>query len=103
MGPVDGGRQRRAFEYEAYQALWRLWRTPRQSAGASSNWDSACELLQTYYTVGQARQDTEVCAMRIRYLEVAEPEPQLADFVSAPPYAGIPDAPRQLDQARYDY
>lgn len=103
MGPIDGGQQRRAFEYEAYQALWRLWRTPRQSTGATGNWDSACELLHTYYTVGQARQDTEVCAMRIRYLEVAEPEPQLADFVSAPPYAGIPDAPRQLDQARYDY
>jgi hypothetical protein len=103
MGPFDGGQQRRALEYEAYQALWRLWLTARRSAGGTSNWDSACELLQTYYTVGQARRDTEVCAMRIRYLEIAEPAPRLADFVPEPPYAGIPDAPRRLDQARYDY
>jgi restriction system protein len=103
MGPFDGGHQRRAFEFEAHQALWRLWRTSRQSAVDTSNWDSACELLQTYYTVGQARQDSEVCAMRIRYLEISEPAPRLADFVAAPPYGGIPDAPRQLDQARYNY
>ena len=36
-------------------------------------------------------------------MEIAEPEPRLADFVAAPPYAGVPDAPRQLAQARYEY
>ncbi len=103
MGPLDGGQQRRAFEFEAYQALCSLWRTSRRSGVDTSNWDSARDLLQTYYTVGQAQQDAEVCAMRIRYLEIAEPPPRLADFVPAPRYASIPDAPRQLDQARYDY
>lgn len=102
MGPFDRGR-RRAFELEAYHLLWNLWRASRRTVIDTGNWESACELLQTYYTVNQARQNSEVCAMRIRYLEIAEPEPRLADFVAAPPYAGVPDAPRQLAQARYEY
>jgi restriction system protein len=60
-------------------------------------------MLQTYYTVAKARQNSEVCAMRIRYLEISEPLPQLADFVQAPPYCRVPDAPRQLAQAYYKY
>jgi hypothetical protein len=60
-------------------------------------------MLQTYYTVSQARRNSEVCAMRIRYLEVSEPPPKLADFLAAPPYYRLADAPRQLAQARYDY
>lgn len=103
MGPSDRGRRRAALELEAYHLLWNLWRMSRRTALDTSNWDSACELLQTYYTVNQARQNSEVCAMRIRYLEVAEPAPRLADFVAAPPYAGVPDAPRLLAQARYEY
>lgn len=102
MGPFDRGR-RRAFELEAYHLLWNLWRASRRTVTDTSNWESACELLQTYYTVNQARQNAEVCAMRIRYLEITEPAPRLADFVAAPPYAGVPDAPRQLAQARYEY
>lgn len=102
MGPFDRGR-RRAFELEAYHLLWNLWRASRRTVIDTGNWESACELLQTYYTVNQARQNSEVCAMRIRYLEIAEPEPRLADFVAAPPYAGVPDAPRQLAQARYEF
>ncbi|SPM36875.1 hypothetical protein BN1232_02782 [Mycobacterium rhizamassiliense] len=103
MGPSDRGRRRAALELEAYHLLWNLWRMSRRAALDTSNWDSACELLQTYYTVNQARQNSEVCAMRIRYLEVAEPAPRLADFVGAPPYTGVPDAPRLLAQARYEY
>ncbi|WP_162899198.1 hypothetical protein [Mycobacterium shigaense] len=102
MGPFDTGR-RRALEWETYQLLWNLWRISRRTAIDTSNWDSVCELLQTYYTVNQARQNSEVCAMRIRYLEVAEPAPRLADFVAAPPYGGVADAPRRLAQARYEY
>jgi hypothetical protein len=102
MGPSDYGRRRTA-ELEAYQALWNLWRTSKQRVPAVSNWESACEMLQTYYTVAQARRDSEVCAMRIRYLEVAEPPPQLADFVYGPPYCRVADAARQLAQARYEY
>ena len=68
-----------------------------------NNWESACRMLQTHYTVDKARRDSEVCAMRIRYLEISEPAPQLADFVYAPPYYRVPDAPRQLTQARYEY
>jgi restriction system protein len=102
MGPSDYGRRRTA-ELEAYQALWNLWRTSKQRVIAVSNWESACEMLQTYYTVGQARRDSEVCAMRIRYLEVSEPSPQLADFVYRPPYYRVADAERQLAQARYEY
>jgi restriction system protein len=102
MGPIDDGR-RRAAELEAYQALWDLWRASQWTVMNVGNWESACEMLQTYYTVGQARQDSEVCAMRIRYLEISEPSPQLADFVHAPPYGGLSDAPRLLAQARYEY
>jgi hypothetical protein len=102
MGPSDGG-QRYAFELEAYQTLWSLWRASRRTVIDAGNWDSACEMLQTYYTVAQARQDSEVCAMRIRYLEISEPAPRLADFVSAPAYTGVPDAPRQLALARYEF
>jgi len=68
-----------------------------------NNWESACRMLQTHYTVNKARHDSEVCAMRIRYLEISEPAPRLADFVYAPPYYRVPDAPRQLTQARYEY
>lgn len=60
-------------------------------------------MLQTYYTVAKARRDSEVCAMRIRYLEISQPPPQLAYFVHGPPYYRVPDAPRQLAQARYEY
>jgi restriction system protein len=102
MGPSDGG-QRRAFELEAYQTLWSLWRVAQRTVRDAGNWDSACEMLRTYYTVAQARQDSEVCAMRIRYLEVSEPAPRLTDFVPAPGYTGLPDAPRQLAQARYEF
>jgi len=102
MGPSDYARRRTA-ELEAYQALWNLWRTSKQRVDAVSNWESAREMLQTYYTVAQARQNSEVCAMRIRYLEVSEPSPQLADFLNAPRYYRLADAPRELAQARYDY
>ena len=102
MGPLDGGR-RRAAELEAYQALWDLWRTSQRTLMDASNWESACSMLQTYYTVGHARQDSEVCAMRIRYLEISEPRPQLADFVHAPPYDRLADAPHWLAQARYQF
>ena len=102
MGPFDRGR-RRAFELEAYHLLWNLWRASRHTVIEASNWESACDLLQTYYTVNQARQNSEVCAMRIRYLEIAEPPPRLADFVATAPFTGVADAPRQLAQARYEY
>jgi restriction system protein len=102
MGPFDSG-QRRAAELEAYHALWSLWRSSKRTVMNTSNWESACTMLQTYYTVAQARQDSEVCAMRIRYLEISEPLPRLADFVHAPTYYRVPDAPRQLAQARYEY
>jgi restriction system protein len=101
MGRFDGGQQR-AAELEAYQALWNLWHSSRRAAVDISNWESACEMLQTYYTVSQARQDSEVCAMRIRYLQISEPLPRLVDFVHAPPYR-VPDAPRQLAQASYEF
>jgi restriction system protein len=102
MGPSDGG-QRRAFELEAYQTLCTLWRAAQRTAIDAGNWDSACEMLRTYYTVAQARQDSEVCAMRIHYLEISEPAPRLADFVPAPAYTDLPDAPRQLALARYEF
>jgi restriction system protein len=101
MGLDDG--QRRAAEQEAYQALWNLWRSSRSTAADVDNWESACEMLQTYYTVARARRDSEVCAMRIRYLEISEPVPRLADFVQAPPYYRLPDAPRQLALAGHEY
>jgi restriction system protein len=101
MGLDDG--QRRAAEQEAYQALWNLWRSSRRTAADVDNWESACEMLQTYYTVTNARRDSEVCAMRIRYLEISEPVPQSADFVHAPPYYRLRDAPRQLALAGHEY
>ena len=101
MGQFDSG-QRRAAELEAYQALWNLWHTSRRAAVNISNWESAREMLQTYYTVAHARQDSEVCAMRVRYLQISEPLPRLVDFVHAPPYR-VPDAPRQLAQASYEF
>ena len=102
MGRFDDGRQREA-EREAYLLLWNLWRSSQRTAANVDNWESACEMLQTYYTVAQARQDSEVCAMRIRYLEIPEPIPRLADFVHAPPYFRVPDAPRQLALASHEY
>lgn len=100
MGRFDGDRRQ---ELEAYQALWNLWRSTQGTVPNVSNWESACEMLQTYYTVAQARQEAEVCAMRIRYLEISEPVPRLADFVHAPPADQLPDAPRLLARAYNDY
>ena len=102
MGRFDDGRQREA-EREAYLLLWNLWRSAQRTAANVNNWESACEMLQTYYTVAQARQDSEVCAMRIRYLEISQPIPRLADFIHAPPYYRLPDAPRQLALAAHEY
>jgi restriction system protein len=102
MGPSNYDRRRTA-ELEAYHALWNLWCTSKRRVIAVSNWESACEMLQTYYTVAQARRDSEVCAMRIRYLEVSEPPPQLEDFVRGPSYYRLADAPQQLARARYEY
>ena len=99
MGASDD--DRRAAELEAFEALWNLWRAARGSD--VENWESACRMLQTYYTVAKARQDSEVCAMRIRYLEISEPSPRLEDFVHAPPHYRLPDAPPQLAQARHEY
>jgi restriction system protein len=100
MGRFDGDRRQ---ELEAYQALWNLWRSSQATVTNVSNWESACKMLQTYYTVAQARQDPEVCAMRIRYLEISEPLPRLADFVHAPPDYRLPDAPQQLARACNEY
>ena len=101
MGRFDGAQQR-AAELEAYQALWNLWHASRRTAANISNWESACEMLQTHYTVAKARHDSEVCAMRIRYLEISEPLPRLVDYVYAAQYR-VPDAPRQLAQAFYEF
>jgi restriction system protein len=101
MGLDDG--ERRAAEQAAYRALWNLWWSSRRTAADLDNWESACEMLQTYYTVARARRDSEVCAMRIRYLEISEPVPHPADFVHAPPYYRLRDAPRQLALANHEY
>jgi restriction system protein len=98
MGRFGGGQQR-AAELEAHQALWNLWRSSRRTVANVDNWESACGMLQSYYTVAKARQDSEVCAMRIRYLEISEPLPRLADFVHSPPHYRLSDAPQQLAQA----
>ncbi|WAC89222.1 hypothetical protein [Mycobacterium sp. Aquia_213] len=100
MGPFDDG-QRRAAELEAYHALWNLWRSSQRTS--IENWESACRMLEKYYTVSKARGNAEACEMRIRYLEIAEPLPRLADFVQPPAYDRLPDAERQLGQARYQY
>jgi hypothetical protein len=102
MGRLDDGRPHQA-EGDACLLLWNLWRSSRRTSAKLDNWESACEMLQTYYTVSQARRDSEVCAMRIRYLEIAEPVPRLADFVLAPPYYRVPDARRQLLLAAHEY
>ncbi len=60
-------------------------------------------MLESHYTVGKARHDAEVCEMRLRYLEIAEPLPRLADFVQPPAYDRLPDAQQQLAQARHRY
>lgn len=100
MGPFDDG-QRRAAELEAYHALWNLWRSSRRTS--AENWESACRMLERYYTVSKARENAEACEMRIRYLEIAEPLPRLADFVQPPAYDRLSDAERLLGQARYQY
>lgn len=100
MRPFDDG-QRRAAELEAYQALWNLWRSSRRTS--IENWETACRMLENYYTVGKARENAEACEMRIRYLEIAQPVPRLADFVQPPAYDRVPDAERQLGQARLQY
>jgi restriction system protein len=102
MGSLDDG-QRRAAELEAYHALWNLWRSSPRPPPSVENWESACRMLGDYYTVGKARHDAEVCEMRIRYLEIAEPLPRLSDFVQPPAYDRLPDAERQLAQARHRY
>lgn len=102
MTPFDDG-QRWAAALEAYQALWNLWRSARQTSASVENWESACRMLESHYTVSKARHDAEVCEMRLRYLEIAEPMPQLADFVQPPAYDRLPDAQQQLTHARYQY
>jgi restriction system protein len=102
MRPFDDG-PRRAAELEAYHALWNLWRSSQRTLTDVRNWESACRMLETHYTVNKARQDPEICEMRIRYLEIAEPLPRLADFVQPPAYDRLPDAQRQLAEARYQY
>src|ERR1700757_518008 len=101
MGSDDGGQ--REAQSEAYLLLWNLWRSSRATAANVDNWKSACHLLRTYYTVGNARRDPEVCAMRIRYLEIPEPSRRLADFVEAPPHYRLPDAPWHLAEATREY
>jgi restriction system protein len=100
MGPFDD-RRRRAAELEAFQFLWNLSRSAQPSK--VENWESACRMLENHYTVGKVRNSAEACAMRIRYLEIAEPLPRLADFVKPPAYDRLPDAERQLGEARHKY
>ncbi len=102
MRPFDDG-PRRAAELEAYHALWNLWCSSQRRLTDVQNWQSACRMLETYYTVQKARQDPEICEMRIRYLEIAEPLPRLGDFVQHPAYDRLLDAQRQLAEARYQY
>ncbi len=102
MRPFDDG-QRRAAALEAYHALWNLWRSSRRTSACVENWESACRMLESHYTVRKARHDAEVCEMRLRYLEIAEPMPRLADFVQPPAYDRLPDAQQLLAHARHQY
>ena len=44
----DNARQRET-EHEAYLLLWNLWRSSRRVAARINNWESACEMLRTFY------------------------------------------------------
>jgi restriction system protein len=100
MGPFDD-RRRRAAELEAFQLLWNLSRSAQRSS--VENWESACRMLEDFYSVGKVRDNADACEMRIRYLEIAEPLPRLADFVGPPAYDGLPDAGRRLGEARLKF
>jgi restriction system protein len=102
MASLGDGR-RSAAELAAYQALWNLWCSASRPTTGRENWTSACRMLETFYTVSRARSNREICEMRIHYLQIAEPTPRLADFVAPPNYGRVPDAERQLAQARHQY
>jgi restriction system protein len=103
MGLFDGG-QRRREQLDAYAILWELWRkkTVGRVGSARSQWEQGCEMLRSHYTVNAARGDSRMCAVRIKYLEVAEPVPGLEDFLPGlpPGVDHMEDCPGVLAQVR---
>jgi hypothetical protein len=100
MGLFDAGRRRREQldALGAYKALSDLWIKQIKSMSSRSDWKSACRLLRSDYTVEAARKDAGKCAMRIRFLEVAEPPPELEDFISPGDTSRMEDCPRVLSE-----
>jgi HJR/Mrr/RecB family endonuclease len=104
MGLFEGGRRRREqldayrTQLAAYRTLSALWLRHLRSISRRADWESACSALRNHWSVSAARKDSQSCAARIHYLEVAEPPPALEDFV--PPLSALEDCPRVLAEVR---
>jgi len=100
MGLFEAGR-RRAEQLDAQRVLSDLWRRRLRYTGRSFEWDTARSMLQVY-TSDEARKKSDICSLRIKYLEVAEPQHEIEFFApeSAPPLRECPAKLAEV-QARY--
>jgi HJR/Mrr/RecB family endonuclease len=97
MGLFDAGRR----QLDAQRVLADLCRRQR-FVTSSLEWQTASRLLQQNYTSDAARNSSDACLKRIKYLEVAEPQPVLASFApgSMPPLRECPAKLAEV-QSRY--
>ena len=103
MGLFDAGR--RSAEQEQLDAqrvlrgLWN-WRL-RNTHTARSEWDSAQSMLQ-HFKQDEALTDSHKCSVRIKYLEIPEPQPKIEFFApeSVPP---LQECPAKLAEVRSRY
>jgi hypothetical protein len=99
MGLFDAG-QRRAEQLDAQRVLSDL-RRRRHLVTWPLEWHTARSMLQSC-TSDDARKNSNACSIRIKYLEVPEPQPVLASFApeSMPPLRECPAKLAEV-QSRY--
>jgi HJR/Mrr/RecB family endonuclease len=101
MGLFDGGRQR-AEQLDAQRVLSDLWHR-RHLVTWPLEWRTARGMLQSQHcTSDDARESPFRCSLRIKHLEVPEPQPVLASFApeSMPPLRECPAKLAEV-QSRY--
>src|SRR3977135_2982675 len=81
VGFIDKQRERANYERQALTALGELRIKSISSRSRLSPWQSACGMLERFYTREAAAQDSIKARCRVDSLKVPEPQPLLEDFV----------------------
>jgi hypothetical protein len=103
MGFFDKQRERANYEQQALTALGELRIKSISSRSRLSPWQSACGMLERFYTREAAAQDSIKARCRVDSLKVPEPQPLLEDFVPPNIPSSLPEAGRMFADMQFRF